>query len=447
MAFFFNFSLQMMFDNVGQPAPGALAYFYAPDTLAALTVYRESSLLTPWNQPVAADGYGVFPAVYLDNSAATTYRVQITDADGTILRALTAIPMQVGSGGGGGGGTVDASTIASTGDHKWRPSAELLTGWVRANGKTISSASGSGTERQNADCNALFLWLWTNFPDTVCAVGGGRGATAAADWGSNKAIALLDMRGRSPAGLDDMGNTNAGRIGAAVSPTGGTQAGAAGGASTVTLSVAQLPVHTPGLGTLAVVAESAHTHGIGSYVAAAESAHTHGIGSYVAANESAHTHGAGSFAVGGHTHSVDPPVTTSTTESADHTHAVTIGTLHGTGTWNVMSSLAPSDGSLPNAAGTLGASNTHTHNVDIAPFTSGSATPSFSGTSGAGSAHTHTLSGTSAAGSSHTHTLSGTSGAGSSHTHALSGALASVGSGNAVTTLSPTMVGTWFCKL
>jgi hypothetical protein len=112
------------------------------------------------------------------------------------------------------------------------------TGWVLASGRTIGSAASGATERANADTSSLYTLLWTNLPDTIATVTGGRGASAAADFAANKPILLPDMRGRATAGLDNMGGTAAGRM--QVSLAGTTTAGSAvitGISSTTTLAV------------------------------------------------------------------------------------------------------------------------------------------------------------------------------------------------------------------
>lgn len=131
------------------------------------------------------------------------------------------------------------------------------TGWVRANGRTIGSASSGATERANADTETLYALLWSSYSDTVCAVTGGRGASAAADFAANKPMALPDLRGRAFFGLDDMGNSAASRLGSVI--TDETTNGASGGAETVTLAEAELPSHTH-TGTTA--SNGAHTHTI-----------------------------------------------------------------------------------------------------------------------------------------------------------------------------------------
>lgn len=144
-------------------------------------------------------------------------------------------------------GLVDANSFTIIG----MPTGAMLmygattapTGWTRCNGRTIGNASSSATERANADTSSLFTFLWTNYADSVCAVSGGRGASAAADYAANKTIALPDLRGRAFFGLDDMGGTAASRLGTVI--TSATANGSSGGTETHTLTTAQLPATTP----------------------------------------------------------------------------------------------------------------------------------------------------------------------------------------------------------
>ncbi|BAO20617.1 putative tail collar domain-containing protein [Pseudomonas phage PPpW-3] len=70
---------------------------------------------------------------------------------------------------------------------------------------------------------------------------------------------LPDLRGRVPAGVDNMGGTAAGRLTTAAGGVNAAVLGAVGGASTHTLTAAQMPGHTHA-GTTA--AGGAHKHNI-----------------------------------------------------------------------------------------------------------------------------------------------------------------------------------------
>jgi hypothetical protein len=141
------------------------------------------------------------------------------------------------------------------------------------------------------------------------------------------------------------------------------------------------------VGTVGGSNSNAHTHGAGTLVNAAEAAHTHAGGTLAAAAVGDHDHLVGNYAIeneSSHIHPVNPPSTTSGGPSA------TIEALRET-----MDTVA---------------SDSHTHDVDIAEFNSG-----------AGSAHSHALSGFSGSAGGHGHSLSGATAAGSSHNHAISG--------------------------
>jgi hypothetical protein len=208
----YNNQPMRLFEADGDFAAGAQAFFYLARTTTPLTVYTDAPLVTAHTWPVLADAYGLLPPIYI--AKGTEYKVRIEDAAGNILYAADGIDNPGEATGGGGGLVVTADQIAQTGDFIWTPSTAGRAGWVRANGQTISSAIGTGNTA-NDDCEALFAFLWNGFPDFICPVTpGGRGANAAADWGpaSHKSIGTLDMRGRSAAGLDDMGNTAANLI-------------------------------------------------------------------------------------------------------------------------------------------------------------------------------------------------------------------------------------------
>lgn len=68
-----------------QLVPGARAYFYQTRTDTPQDTYQDADLTTPHANPVQADAAGVFPAIYLDDEAATTYRLTLrTSSDAFI---------------------------------------------------------------------------------------------------------------------------------------------------------------------------------------------------------------------------------------------------------------------------------------------------------------------------------------------------------------------------
>jgi microcystin-dependent protein len=150
------------------------------------------------------------------------------------------------------------SVVEPTGTLRAYVGTTAPAGYVRANGRTIGNGSSGGTERANADTEALFTLLWNSYADAQAAVSSGRGASAAADYAANKTIALPDLRGRSLFGLDDMGGSAAGRL-ANASGISETTNGATGGADTVTLVTANLPSHTHSF-SATTSSNGAHTH-------------------------------------------------------------------------------------------------------------------------------------------------------------------------------------------
>jgi hypothetical protein len=123
----------------------------------------------------------------------------------------------------------------TTGHCVWRPTTEVLDGYVRCNFLTCGDRFCNGTERANDDCLGIFQWLWGNFTDAICPMfnssGGAvfRGANYLADWNLHYAICTPDMRGNWPGGLDTMGNTSAGRLSTANFAVGSGSIGGARG--------------------------------------------------------------------------------------------------------------------------------------------------------------------------------------------------------------------------
>jgi hypothetical protein len=237
-----GFSLQRMVDNTGTPLVNCQLYtIQAGTTSTPQNAYQDSNLSILQPNPMRCDGNGWLPQFFVADGS---IKLRLTDANGNQQLVADNILVVGPSGGGGGGGTVDPTTVLSTGDIKVSYGIGTLSGFVRANGRTIGSATSGATERANLDCQALFEYLWG--ADANLTVSGGRGISAAADWSANKTITLPDWRGRAIAGLDDMGNAAAGRLTATYFGTAATVLGASGGSQSHTLAASEIPTITSG---------------------------------------------------------------------------------------------------------------------------------------------------------------------------------------------------------
>lgn len=255
----FGLGLSQQIGSDGLPLSGCKLYIYEAGTTTPVSVYQDYALSLARAWPVEADANGRLPTFWLDDG---TYRARLTDSGGTVVFDTDNIQALGPSSGAASGATIDPTTIFATGDLLWNAGSGARTGWVRANGRTIGSASSGATERANADTQAAYEYLWNNFSDSLCPVSTGRGGSAAADFAANKPIAILDLRGRSPVGVDDMGNSAAGRLDSSVVSSGlVTTPGNTGGADRVTLNTSQIPSHTH---TGTTSSNGAHTHNYAS---------------------------------------------------------------------------------------------------------------------------------------------------------------------------------------
>lgn len=230
-------SMTQQLDQYAHPLSGGLLYLIqAGTTSTPQNCYQDTALTLAYPNPVTLDSAGRVPQLFCADG---NIKIRLTDSHGVTQLTQDNLLVIGASSGGGGGGTVDPTTILATGDMKVTYGTGTLSGFVRANGRTIGSATSGATERANLDTQALFEYLWG--ADANLTVSTGRGASANADWVANKTIALPDWRGRALAGLDDMGNSAAGRLTATYFGTAATALGAAGGAESKSFLQANLP--------------------------------------------------------------------------------------------------------------------------------------------------------------------------------------------------------------
>jgi hypothetical protein len=236
-----NLSLSQQFDSLGKPLSGCKLYLYQAGTVSTpQNAYSDTALTLVLPNPITCDSAGRIGQFFLADG---TIKIRLTSRLGVVQIAADNLLVVGASSGGGGGGSIDATTILATGDVKTRYGTGALSGFVRANGRTIGSATSGATERANADTQALFEYLWN--ADANLSVSTGRGGSAAADWAANKTITLPDARGRVLASLDDMGNTAAGRLTATYFGAAATTLGVARDGQSATLSTTNLPAYTP----------------------------------------------------------------------------------------------------------------------------------------------------------------------------------------------------------
>lgn len=240
-----GFSLTPQFHPITHEVmPGCKLYVIQAGTVNTPQVAYQDSALTipsPGGSTLTCDAAGRLPQFFLADGQ---IKFRLTDKNGSNSQSWDNL-LVVGpsSGGGGGGGTVDPTTILQTGALQVYYGIGSRSGYVRANGRTIGSATSGATERANADTQALFEYLWNT--DANLAVSGGRGGSSSADWSANKTIALPDWRGKALAGLDDMGNSAAGVLTNELFGADPTILGSSKTAQSFTLTTDNLPPYTP----------------------------------------------------------------------------------------------------------------------------------------------------------------------------------------------------------
>jgi hypothetical protein len=242
-------SMTQQLDRFGKPLAGGKLFFIQAGTVSTpQNAFQDSALTLPWPNPMILDASGRIGQLFFADGS---IKIRLIDVSGAEQLVADGILVVGASSGGGGGSPVDPTTVFQTGALMPFYGTGVRSGFVRANARTIGSATSGATERANSDCQALFEYLWG--ADANLTVSTGRGASANADWTANKTLALPDWRGRALAGLDDMGNSAAGRLTSAYFGGSAIVLGATGQSNeSNTLLTSNLPAYTPA-GSIAVV--------------------------------------------------------------------------------------------------------------------------------------------------------------------------------------------------
>lgn len=206
--------------------------------------------ITQWSQWVQASG-----PVFYDSSFSTSIGGYPKGAilSSTIVpgyRWLSTAENNTTDPDAGGAGWVQDPGQVPTGT----PTASLSTtvpyGYVSANGTTIGNGSSNATGRANADTQFLFAFVWTNCSNAICPIytsGGAassRGASAAADYAANKALAVWNMNGSALMGADSQnGTTSTNLSGVPVVSGSRTGPGSVLGENLHVLVTAEIPSH------------------------------------------------------------------------------------------------------------------------------------------------------------------------------------------------------------
>lgn len=194
-----------------------------------------------------------------DNSAATTLDVNsigaksIRKVSSTGDAALSGAEIQSGS-----LYEVIYSAALDSGSGGWQlmnlPAPAVRTDYVPTGAVLPFAGTTAPTDYLLCDGSAVSR---TTYADLFTAI-----STTYGEGDSSTTFNLPDLRGRVPAGKDDMGGTSANRLTDQSGGLNGDTLGDTGGAETVTLTTTDIPSHTHDKGTLATVGAGTHKHTI-----------------------------------------------------------------------------------------------------------------------------------------------------------------------------------------
>jgi microcystin-dependent protein len=240
MAGTINLALTQQFDMDGRPLSGGLLYFFQASTTTPQSAFQDIALIIPHSNPIVLDASGRVPMFYLADG---NIKIRLTDDAGVTIIAADNLLVVGGSTSGSGGAGVNPDTVLKTGDIKARFSEGPLTGYVRCNGRTIGKTGSGASELADTDlARSLFEHLW---PFASITLNTAKGTNATVDFDNGRLLNLPDLRGRTIAGTDDMGNpAPANRLTTTYFGTSGIVLGNASGLENTALSTSLIPTHT-----------------------------------------------------------------------------------------------------------------------------------------------------------------------------------------------------------
>lgn len=174
-------------DATGAPYPGMQVYFYSAGTTIAQPVYQDILKSTPHAFPVVADANGILPAIYLDDSLPTNYRVVFRDADGALIPGMDYDNVPKGaSGGGGGTGGGNAPSLLRV-----QSTAQAFT--FDAGG--AASPGGQTIQFTATLQNLLGTVTWTTTPVVPLSVSGNQATMSVVDFAANTSVKVTATLG------------------------------------------------------------------------------------------------------------------------------------------------------------------------------------------------------------------------------------------------------------
>lgn len=360
-----NLALTQQFDMDGRPLSGGLLYFFVASTTTPQSAFQDTALTIVYPNPITLDASGRVPMFYLADG---NIKIRLADKNGvTVIAADNLLVIGPSAGGGGGGGGVDVTTVLATGDIKTRYGTGTLDGFVRCNGLTIGQTGSSATELAGLKAQALYEYLWA-FPN-IALDGATKGATANADFLALRRLVLPDLRGRTIAGMDDMGSSGANRL---------TAAGLGAGVTALILG------NAGGLEKLTSAQVLGHVHNLRSNVLYSGSL-TISVEQDANGAPQDHTHGWGSSGQAGSNGQIDNVTGRFLTISAANS-GFTMNHHHTQTAHTALGGITGGGGAVNAGANTTDTGDTdldHSHKIDMGGITSGRS-----------AGHYHSISGT-----------------------------------------------------